>query len=107
MKKLRRFIVFMVVIATFLCNSVFSVSASQRDGDSAAGTYALPSDRFYLIDESGNGYSARTFSSLNEAKSYYGWDFSYDSCNVNYGGNHYNYFYCFSNGTKLFFYVGM
>lgn len=107
MKKLRKFIVFMVVIATFLCNSVFSVSAAQGDDEPVVGTYAYPNQRFYLTDESGNGYSSRVFSSLNEAKNAYGWNRSYDTCNVNYGGNHYNYFYCFSDGTKLFFYVGM
>ena len=64
-------------------------------------------DDYIITDESGNGYSSRVFSSLNEAKNAYGWNRSYDTCNVNYGGNHYNYFYCFSDGTKLFFYVGM
>lgn len=53
----------------------------------------------------GNEYSTRIWSSLSEAKAYYGYDFDYGTCNVYYGGIRYNHYYSFSDNTRCYFKV--
>ena len=61
-------------------------------------------------------YSNRTFKSLDEAKAYYGDDFTYNSCETFYEfpgcyggywsfGGDYNYYYTLSSGARVYFYV--
>ena len=57
---------------------------------------------FTAMRTSGNQYADRTWSSLDAAKDYYGWDYTYTYC----GGGYYNYYYTFSDGSRMYFHVG-
>jgi len=46
-------------------------------------------------------YGATSWKSLAQAKAYYGYDFTYYSCGG--AGSLYNYFYCFDDGSRMFF----
>lgn len=48
-------------------------------------------------------YGRSNWGSFAAAQSYYGTGLSYYSCNVNYGGTHYNYYYTFSDNTRMYF----
>ena len=56
---------------------------------------------FTAMRTSGDEYSNRTWSSLDAAKDYYGWDFTYTYC-----GGYYNYYYTFADGSRMYFHVG-
>ena len=54
-----------------------------------------------------NEYSTMVWPTLAKAKEYYGYDFSYHSCSHYYNGQYYNYYYDFSNGSKMYFFVSL
>lgn len=55
---------------------------------------------FMSIETSEDEYADRTWSSLDDAKDYYGWDYTYTYC-----GGYYNYYYTFSDGSRMYFHV--
>ncbi len=70
----------------------------------SANIYSVADMLFYgftAMRTSGNQYADRTWSSLDAAKDYYGWDFTYTYC-----GGYYNYYYTFSDGSRMYFHVG-
>lgn len=102
MKKARKMIVILLSVAMLLCNGVFTVSASQGDEEPVAGTYVIGQER-YLTDMNGNVYGATNWGSLEAAKAKYGPDWTYGTCSVYYAGSYYNYYYCFSDGSRMYF----
>lgn len=56
---------------------------------------------YTAMRSSGNVYSNVTWSSLDAAMDYYGRDFTYTSCE-----GYYNYYYTFSDGSRMYFHVG-
>lgn len=56
---------------------------------------------FTTMRTSTNEYADRTWGSLDDAKDYYGWDFTYTYC-----GGYYNYYYTYSDGSRMYFHVG-
>ena len=46
-------------------------------------------------------YGATNWKSLSQAKAYYGYNYTYYSCGG--AGNLYNYFYCFDDGSRMYF----
>ena len=66
---------------------------------------SLVSDLFFYgyitTRTAGNQYSNYSWSSLEDAMDYYGNDFTYTYC-----GGYYNYYYSFSDGSRMYFHVG-
>lgn len=66
--------------------------------------YSIADMLFYsytAMRTSGDQYSDRTWGSLDAAKDYYGWDYTYTYC-----GGYYNYYYTYSDGSRQYFHVG-
>lgn len=107
MKKVFRFIVYALLVCIILSNIGCFVSATQVEN----GNHHEPLDEIdeyippyvCLEDAYGNVYGATNWGSLDAAKDRYGWNWTYDSCSVYYAGNYYNYYYCFSDGTRMYF----
>lgn len=62
-------------------------------------------DQYMLKDGDDNLYSTRTFSTVESAKTAFGWDFAYEQCYRYFNGVIYNWFYWFTDGTKCYFHV--
>jgi hypothetical protein len=89
---------FVVVVMLF---SIFpSTFAATIENDGAADTSSYQPVCF---DE----YSTRTWTSLAEAKKYYGYDFTYIPCSHYYNGSYYNYYYEYSGNSKMYFFVSL
>lgn len=100
MLHLRKLLSMSAVVILVMCILASPVSAAVVDNSEMPTGYS--SQPVYL-DE----YSSYTWSSLTAAKAYYGYDFTYTPCSHFNNGRYYNYYYSFSSGSKLYFYVQM
>lgn len=108
MKKLSRLvasIIVAVIIVFSLPNA--SVSATSIESENPQNLFSSNIEAYSvpIYDDAGNLYSNRTFDSLASAQIYYGYDWTYSSCYVTYGGRSFNCCYAFSDGTMCFFNV--
>lgn len=55
--------------------------------------------------EGGSVFSKTIWNSLSAARTYYGTDYTYSSCNMIHGGIRYNYCFSFSDNSKCYFRV--
>lgn len=113
MKTVRKLLACLLVICMFTSVLLCSVSAAEiptgpesttppdAADETNAGTRMVPP--IQMVDAAGNRYGYTGWSSLTAAKNYYGHDFTYRSCDVYYCGGYFNYYYLFSEGTRMYF----
>lgn len=56
-----------------------------------------------LFDGGGNMYGNTDWLNIELAMAYYGTDYEYNQCYKTYNGSIYNYYYSFSDGTRMYF----
>lgn len=99
MKKLLSFILVLTLIAAILpvpTLALTEVTDSSSEIKSENPSTVAPCN---CILNQQDIYGATGWVSLSAAQAYYGTDFSYTYC----GGNPYNYYYTFSDGSRMFF----
>lgn len=104
MKKFYQVIVLFLVFVAIVNLPVSVCAVFNFDSQDAGGSCSTYSNYFEscLYDGAGNTYSTRTFYSLESAKQYYGYDFTYTPCSVFYNNKLYTHYYTFSNSTKCY-----
>ncbi len=107
MKRIFRFIVLTLLVSIMICNIGCFVSATQIENENNHESLEGIDKRIILheclTDAYGNSYGATNWGSLDAAKARYGWNWNYGECSVYYAGGYYNHYYCFSDGTKMYF----
>ncbi len=114
MKNMTRWISLILTVVLLICSIgtvSFAASYSDEENESQSSgqepvVAALPGFNDQIcLDSGGNQYSGVIWPTLAAAKCYYGTGHTYYQCNQSYGGSLYNYYYCFSDGLKMFFRV--
>lgn len=107
MKKICRVLMCVVVVCMFISVFAGSVSAvdvtSETDAEANVGTRMINTPPIYMVDDAGNRYGRTDWPSFGEARNYYGHNWSYSPCEVYYCGGRFNYYYVFTDRTKMFF----
>lgn len=103
MKKMCKFVVFVLLVSMLLCHSISAVSAAQEKEEDAIGTLAISNSPIYRVDMEGNYYGRSDWPTINDAKNHYGWDHQYGRTACIFGDEFFNYYYWFEDGTKCFF----
>ena len=100
-------IISICLLVVFLVSSMAVFAFAIEPGEDTAYGSAQPrsiiSDHPILRDGGGNQYGYAEWPSFSAAQSYYGYSLSYESCAQWFRGIFYNFFYWFSDGTKMFF----
>lgn len=106
MKRVMRIIsIFLLVV--FVANSMvfvaFAIEPDEATTNGSVQSRGIISEQPILRDGGGNQYGYAAWSSLYAAQSYYGLSLDYEACSQWFLGVFYNFFYWFSDGTKMYF----
>ena len=124
MKKLNRNLSILLIVSMMICWILaFTVSAAPvaEDDEIVIEIVEDFSDQNELQPMSvmsSDQYANRYFDSLEEAKQYYGLDYTYTGCEVFYhpagcyggywsNGGYYNYYYTMSDGSRVYLHIGV
>lgn len=94
MKKVSKYVVAWALVA-IAASGVFYNPLSSTCNNKTVEVLAAMDDATELQDQ----YGYTNWPSLEAAQNYYGTDFTYSAT----AGHPYNYFYCFSNGSRMYF----
>lgn len=104
MKKTVKMLSFLLVVVMVICSLACAAFAETIDTEFIEEDEHIEANSAPVyFDEFGNMYGATNWPSFWAAKNYYGINYSYFSCNVIYGGSHYNFYYLFDDGSRMYF----
>ena len=99
MKKcLRTMSIFLCAIVLLSNMSIVSYAETWDNCEGAVAPCKIGDVQQVAFDQ----YSGKVWPSLTAAKDYYGYDWTYNSCYKYYNGTLYNYYYSFSDGSKMY-----
>ena len=105
MKTTKRAIGVLLVMSVLVCNlfstaiAANAVEENHMGEEATAASVVFPS----LFGGGGDQYGYVGWGSLSDAKAYYGYDLSYYACNHTYNNVTYNYYYTFSDNSRMYF----
>ena len=99
--KTKKIVCFMIVFVTLISSLALSAFASTLEGTGSE----IETQKIGEYIPVAYDHSSLVFSTLKSAKGYFGYDYSYYPCYHYYAGITYNYYYVFTDDSRMYFRV--